>query len=59
MCKQGCCCSPELSLMSRLLEFAIVRRMNFGLSANEHVVWRHIANGTVQACGVVVNVNRQ
>ena len=45
--------------MSRLLEFAIVRRMNFGLSANEHVVWRHIANGTVQACGVVVNVNRQ
>src|SRR5580692_12302689 len=53
MCKRGGC-PPKLPLLTRLLELAIAGRMNLGLASGEHIVWRHIADGTVQAYGVVV-----
>jgi hypothetical protein len=54
MCKRRSCCPPELPLVSRFLELAITCRVNFSLSAGEHIVRRHIADGAVQANGVVV-----
>ena len=53
MCKRSCR-TPELSLAARLLELAISRRVNFGLSASEHILRRHIADGAVQPQGIVV-----
>jgi len=41
-------------LVTRLFELAIACRMNFGLSPGEHIVRRHIADGAVQAYGIVV-----
>ena len=46
--------TPELSLMACFFELAIACRMNFSLSAGEHIVRCHIADGAVQAYGVVV-----
>ena len=40
--------------MTRLFELAIACLMNFRLSTSEHVVRCHIADGAVQAHGVVV-----
>ena len=40
--------------MTRFFELAIACRMNFGLPAGEHILRRHIADGAVQAHGVVV-----
>ena len=40
--------------MTRYLELAIAGLMNFGLSPGEHIVRCHLADGTVQAYGVVV-----
>ncbi len=36
------------------LELAVARRVDLGLSSGEHIVRRHVADGTVQAYGVVV-----
>ena len=46
--------SPKLPLLTCLFEFAIAGRVNFDLASGEHIVGRHIADGTVQAYGVVV-----
>ena len=55
MCKQRCLLLPaELSLTTCLLQLAIACGVDLGLSASEHIVRRHIADGTVQAHGVVV-----
>ena len=40
--------------MTCLLELAITCGVNFGLSAGEHILRCHIANGAVQPHGVVV-----
>ena len=53
MCKRDGC-APELPLLTCLLELAIAGRMNLGLASSEHIVRRHISDGTVQAYGVVV-----
>ncbi len=53
MCKRDGC-PPELPLMTCLLELAIAGRMNLGLASSEHIVWRHISDGTVQSHGIVV-----
>src|SRR5580692_1292689 len=46
--------SPKLPLLTCLFEFAIAGRVNFDLASGEHIVWRYIADGTVQAYGVIV-----
>jgi hypothetical protein len=38
-----------------LLDLAIAGRVDLGLSPGEHIVRRHIADGTVQTHGVVVS----
>src|SRR5205807_7340036 len=38
----------------RSLELAVARSMDLGLSPDEHIVRRHIADGAMQAYGVVV-----
>ncbi len=53
MCKRYCC-PPELPLVTCFLELAVARRVDLGLSSGEHIVRRHVADGTVQAYGVVV-----
>src|ERR1700676_1878257 len=53
ICKRSCR-TPELPLAARVLQFAIACGVNLGLTSGEHIVRRHIANGTVQTHGVVV-----
>ncbi len=48
------CRTLELSLAARLFQLAIACGVNLGLSSGEHIVRRHIADGTVQTHGVVV-----
>ena len=43
--------SPKLPLLTCLFEFAIAGRVNFDLASGEHIVWRYIADGTVQEIG--------
>ena len=45
---------PELSLLARFLQLAIACRMDLRLSPGEHVLRRDVADGAVQAHGVVV-----
>jgi len=40
--KQRSCRPQKLSLLTRLFELAIACRVNFSLSAGEHIVRRHI-----------------
>jgi hypothetical protein len=54
MYKRRSCRSPELPLLTRRFQLAIAGRMNFRLSAGEHIVRCHIADGAVQTHGVVV-----
>src|SRR6266851_1370592 len=53
ICKRDCC-PPELPLMARLFQLAIACSVDLGLSPGEHIVRRHIADGAVQAYGIVV-----
>jgi hypothetical protein len=47
-------CPLELGLLTCMFELAIAGRMNLGFASSEHIVWRYIADGTVQSHGVVV-----
>ncbi len=40
--------------MTRFLQLAIACRVNLRLAPGEHIVRRHIADGTVQTYGVVM-----
>jgi hypothetical protein len=40
--------------VTRLLELAIACGVDLGLSAGEHILRRHLADGTVQTYGVVM-----
>jgi len=53
MCKRDCC-PPKLPLMARLFQLAIACSVGLGLSPGEHIVRRYIADGAVQAYGIVV-----
>src|SRR5437879_8662615 len=55
MCKRRYCRPPELPLVTGFLELAVARSVDLGLSPNEHIVRRHIADGAMQAYGVVVS----
>jgi hypothetical protein len=46
--------ASELTLAPRFLELAIPCRMNFSLSAGEHIVRCNVADSAVQAHSVVV-----
>src|SRR5207245_11322495 len=54
MCKRRYCRPPELPLVTGFLELAVARSVDLGLSPDEHIVRRHIADGAMQAYGVVV-----
>src|ERR1700676_5119554 len=47
MCKQRYGRAPELPLVTRLLELAIARRVDLGLSPGKHILRRHITDGAV------------
>src|SRR5450631_1819158 len=46
-----------LSLLARLFQLAVPRRMNLGLAPGQQICWRDKSNGTVQThCVVVLDV---
>src|SRR2546428_13931113 len=54
ICKRRYCRPPELPLVTGFLDLAVARSVDLGLSPDEHIVRRHIADGAMQAYGVVV-----